>query len=209
MLLRTFTSLLVLPYLLVACSGMPEKRPEHVNAQMSQAIDVPDQAVKSFQIAINLIADGSLDEAEKALMQLTVSYPQLSGPYANLGVIYTKKGDLKKAENLFKLALVKNENNADAWNQLGVVYREDGKFKDARDAYEKALKINPNMASAYFNLGILLDLYLGDIHSAADNYRKYQALTGNQDTSVAGWLVDIDRRIKSEGRQVASDGGRP
>jgi Flp pilus assembly protein TadD len=209
MLLRTFTSLLVLPYLLVACSGMPEKRPEHVNAQMSQAIDVPEQAAKSFQIAINLIADGKLDEAEKALTELTVAYPQLSGPYANLGIIYAKKGDLKKAEDLLKQALVKNEQNADTWNQLGVVYREDGKFKDARQAYERALKINPNMASAYFNLGILLDLYLGDIYNAADNYRKYQALTGNQDSSVAGWLVDIDRRLKSEGRQVASDGGQP
>lgn len=209
MLLRIFTSVLVLPSLLVACSGMPEKRVDHVNAQMSQTIEVPEQAAKSFQAAINLVADGKLDEAEKALTELTVTYPQLSGPYANLGIVYAKKGELQKAEDMLKQALAKNEQNADAWNQLGVVYREDGKFKDARQAYERALKINPNMASAYFNLGILLDLYLGDIYNAADNYRKYQALTGNQDTSVAGWLVDIDRRLKSEGRQVASDGGQP
>ncbi|MCP5334420.1 MAG: tetratricopeptide repeat protein [Oceanospirillaceae bacterium] len=208
MLLRIFTSFCLLPLVLAGCSSVQNKPAEHINAQVGANIEVPSAAVQPFQLALNQISEGKLDEAEKNLLNLTTEFPQLSGPYANLGIIYAQKGDLKKAEEMLKTAINKNPQNADAWNELGVVYRADGQFKDSKAAYEQALKINPNLASAYFNLGILLDLYLGDIYGAADNYRKFQALTGGQNTSVAGWLVDIDRRLKAEGRQVASDGAQ-
>ena len=51
-------------------------------------------------------------------------------------------------------------------------------------------------AGAYLNLGILFDIYLQDLVKALQEYEKYQSLTQQEDSQVAGWIVDIQRRIK-------------
>ena len=45
------------------------------------------------------------------------------------------------------------------------------------------------------NLGILFDLYLQDLEQALAHYRRYQELMSEENEQVAGWIVDIERRL--------------
>ena len=84
-----------------------------------------------------------------------------------------------------------------AYNHLGIITRMQGEFQKARHSYETAINIDSEYASAYLNLGILFDIYLQDLKQALAQYEKFQTLTNNEDKTVAGWIVDIKRRLKS------------
>ena len=63
------------------------------------------------------------------------------------------------------------------------------------------IKIDSKYARAHLNLGILFDLYLQDLEKALQQYRKYQKLTSDENTQVAGWIIDIERRRQSKTTQ--------
>lgn len=192
---------------LSACSSAPKRQ---INANVeSEQIEIPAEAAQKFSLAIQTLGSGKTKQAEQQLLELTQAYPQLSGPHANLGVIYAQQENWDKAEASLKMAVQKNKKNAKAYNQLGFVYRQQGEFKQAEKAYLKAIDIDANFADAYLNMGILCDLYLGKMQRAVKYYNKYQSLQSKPNRQVAGWLVDIKRRIDSQAKnksQVASGG---
>lgn len=200
-------SVAIIALLLTACAGNTKKQ---VSANVeSEQIEIPAEAAQKFSIAIQTLGSGKTEQAEKQLLEITKTYPQLSGPHANLGVIYAQKEEWKKAEASLNTAVQKNRKNAKAFNQLGYVYRQQGDFAQAEKAYLKAISIDPNFADAYLNMGILCDLYLGKMQRAVKYYNKYQALQAKPSRQVAGWLVDINRRIGAKAKsksQVASGG---
>ena len=118
----------------------------------------------------------------------------MSGPYANLGIVYFRLGKLPEAAEALKQAIGINSACAACYNQLGVVYRQSGQFDQAREAYDQALRIDPNYAAAQLNLGILYDLYLQDFAKALQYYERYQALTSSADAQVAKWIIDLKHR---------------
>lgn len=187
---------------LVGCGSTPVKKKVAANVQ-SSVVEVPVEAAEKFKLAVNNMNDGNDDQAEKQLIELTQTYPQLSGPFANLGVLYSKRENWADAEKYLVLAAEKNHRNAKVYNQLGFNFRKQGKFDKARKAYRDALKANPNHSDTYLNLGILYDIYLGKLETAAKFYKKYQSMQHQPDSKVAGWLVDIERRIGKQQQQTA------
>ncbi|NIM22346.1 MAG: tetratricopeptide repeat protein [Candidatus Latescibacteria bacterium] len=135
-------------------------------------------------------------QAERMLLAMTRSYPELAGPYVNLGIIYYRTGRLREAELAFKEAIEISPNRADVYNHLGIVLRENGRFSEAREVYEHALQLDPLYAYARLNLGILFDLYLLDADSALHHYELYQSLASSPDEDVAKWIVDLKRRMR-------------
>lgn len=192
---------------LTACASSGKK---NITANVeSEQIEIPAEAAQKFSVAIQSMGAGKTDLAEKQLIDITKQYPQLSGPHANLGVIYSQKKEWDKAEQSLNTAVERNKRNAKAYNQLGFVYRQKGKFKEAEAAYLKAISIDPKFQDAYLNMGILSDLYLGKMERAVKYYSKYQAMQGKPNRQVAGWLVDINRRLGVQAKaksQVASGG---
>lgn len=178
---------------LTACASSGKK---NISANVeSEQIEIPAEAAQKFSVAIQTMGSGKTEQAEKQFLELAQTYPQLSGPHANLGVIYAKKKDWDKAESALTTAVERNKKNAKAYNQLGFVYRQQGRFKEAESAYLKSIAIDPSFADAYLNMGILCDLYLGKMKRAAKYYSQYQSMQGAPNRQVAGWLVDINRRI--------------
>jgi tetratricopeptide (TPR) repeat protein len=149
---------------------------------------------REFAGALRAMKLGHFPEAERALRELTRTHPDLSGPYANLGIVDFRMGRLPEAVEALKRATDINPACAACFNQLGVVYRESGQFDNAREAYDKALRIDPNYAAAQLNLGILYDLYLQDFNKALQYYERYQALTSPEDAQVAKWIIDLKHR---------------
>jgi len=152
---------------------------------------------REFADALGAMKLEHYPEAERALLGLTRAHPELSGPYANLGVVYFRQGKLSEATEALKRAIDINPGRAAYYNQLGVVYRQSGQFVQAREAYSQALRVDPNYRRAHLNLGILYDLYLQDLGKALQHYERYQALASPADAQVAKWIIDLKQRSQA------------
>lgn len=203
--MKSCNSIRILPFglacvLLVACGGMPAQQ-----APAPAAAPVPREARAQFDDALDLMREKRHDEAATALEALTQAYPDLTGPYLNLGIAYLRLQRAAEAEASIRKALEINPENAEAYNLLGLVQREAGEFDEARAAYEQALKLAPLFADVHLNLAILLDLYLGQAQAALEHYERYQEIAGTEDKQVKLWITDLKRRLPAAAPVV--DGG--
>ena len=158
------------------------------------AAPIPERATQQYAEAMRLMKSGRTSEAELEFKQLSLAYPQLSGPDANLGLIYLQSSRLTDAEAAFQSALVRNPANTAAGNELGIVERKLGKFSEAESAYQRTIAADPNYAPAYLNLGVLYDLYLAEPQKALEQFEHYLQLVGDN-KQVAGWLVELRKRV--------------
>jgi tetratricopeptide (TPR) repeat protein len=188
--------------LLISCAGsgkvVPQTEQTATSKVSAQQEKIPESAQKEYDKAIVAMKSGNIGEAKNILSNLSKAYPDLAGPYVNLGIIHFRADEIDQAEQAFRQALKVNPENAVSLNHLGIINRGKGKFEEARTDYEKALEIDPNYAYAHLNYGILLDLYLGELENALKHYKKFQELAPKKDDEVAKWIVDLERRIKRE-----------
>ena len=69
---------------------------------------------------------------------MTQSYPELPGPFTNLGLLYRKTNQLAESEAALQKATERAGWDAATWTEYGVTLRQAGKFAEARTAYESA-----------------------------------------------------------------------
>lgn len=186
--------------IIVGCAGTGDTKKEVEAGSQSQPAEpqVAPEARQVYDEALKSMRSGNNDKAKDLLLQLSKSYPTLSGPFTNLGLIYFREGKIEEAESAFQQAIKVNPKSAVSYNHLGIINRNKGNFQEAKQDYEKALKINDGYAYAHLNLGILYDLYLGDLQKALDHYNQFQNLSPQKDKEVEKWIADLQRRIKNE-----------
>jgi Flp pilus assembly protein TadD len=223
------TGLLLLAFVLSACSSSPSSAPAPTNPSAkseatsasksprgkSQDVEegaalvseepLPPEAVQQFDAAVVHMNAGDDAAAEQAFRNLASSYPKYSGALVNLGILQSKGGRLEEAEATFKAALERHATNATALNQLGIIYRKLGRFQDADQAYQQATQADPNYANAYFNLGVLCDLYLQQPERALQAYERYLELSPSPDARVNAWVNELKKRIGAEPRAARSE----
>ena len=151
------------------------------------------RATADFNRAVGVMRGGNATEAELEFKQMTLSYPNLSAPFVNLGILYRKNGHLDQSEAALKSAVERNGASAVAWNELGATQRLRGEFPDAAASYEKAIAADSNFAPAYRNLGVVSDLYLGDPERALLALERYKELTG-EERPVTSWIAELRQR---------------
>jgi tetratricopeptide (TPR) repeat protein len=150
-----------------------------------------------FGAALDLSRKNKVAEAEVAFAALTKDFPEFSGPWTNLGVIYAKSNRREQALAALTKANTLNPANVVALDWLGILYRQTGDLPRARQAYEKALQLKPDNALAHYNLAILLDVYLAKPREALPHYKEYQRLNGGPgskgpDLKVMAWIAEIE-----------------
>ena len=150
-----------------------------------------------FDRGLNLLRDGKPEAAEVLFEQLSRDQPELAGPWFNLAKIYLMREEPGAAVSALERALQANPENCDALNQMGVLARHDGRFDDAEGFYRSCLRAQPNYAAAHLNLGILYELYMGRLSEALAAYNNYQMMLPSADQQVAGWVMDLERRVAS------------
>lgn len=151
---------------------------------------------QAYDQALAQLKAGRDKEAEQALLALAQRAPELSGPYANLGMLYRRTGRTKAAIEALNRAIRLNPRRAAYYNELGILYRQEGKFDDAKQQYLKAIDADPDYALAHRNIAILYDLYLQDPKKALPHYQRYQQLLPKEDSLVTKWIIDLERRAR-------------
>jgi len=174
------------------------KQPPQAASAAHPAIKIPMDAQHQYTEALAFMKKSQDKRAIELFQVLIKKFPRLTGPYINLGIIYTRSGRKQEAETALQKAIAIKPDNAAAYNQLGILYREAGHFKKAEQTYQKALAINPDYAYAHLNLGILLDLYLQRPKQALAQYERYQKLQKKEDKQVKLWIIDLQRRLKKK-----------
>ncbi|MEO8018421.1 MAG: tetratricopeptide repeat protein, partial [Pseudomonadota bacterium] len=134
----------------------------------------PARANTEFTRALMLMRGGDPTQAILEMQVLTQSYPDLPGPYANLGILHRNANQLAESEAALARATERAPWDAQTWSEYGVTLRQAGKFPEARAAYEHATKANPSYAPAHRNLGVLLDLFLDDPVTAQADLETYK-----------------------------------
>jgi tetratricopeptide (TPR) repeat protein len=198
-------TLLLVILLLGACQSGPDKatlaKPGAAaspTVEESAAEPAPvDFNQQYYEQALAALKSGKTKRALKLLLQISNDAPDKPYVFTNMGLAHFKLQQLDLAEQAFRQAVARNNKDAVAHNHLGILQRQKGQFNEARTHYQRALAIDSDYASAHLNLGILFDIYLQDLKQALRHYQKYQVLVSEEDTQVAGWIVDIQRRLKS------------
>lgn len=155
-------------------------------------------AQRAFDAARQALAAGRTAEAERGFASLTKSDPQLSGPYANLGLIHRQAGKTAEAVAALEKAVQLSPQRPELHSQLGLAYRMHGDFAKARAAYEQAIALDAAYAPAVLNLGILHDLYLWDGERALELYDRYMQMTPGGDEQVKRWISDLRNRSQKK-----------
>lgn len=194
-----FLPLLLL--LLAACQSGPELPPPDPASETAmiedaaEAAEPVDHRQQDYEAAIAALKKGDAKQAIELLTQVSREAPEKPFVFTNLGLAHLQLNDSEQAEAAFRQALEYDDRDAVAHNHLGILQRQQGLFSDARKSYQRAIDIDDDYAGAHLNLGILFDIYLQDLDKALAQYRKYQKLIGQEDKQVAGWMVDIERRL--------------
>ncbi|VAX12947.1 hypothetical protein MNBD_GAMMA24-2036 [hydrothermal vent metagenome] len=188
--------LLLATLLLAACTSAPEKKMPQEKLTPSKLVD--NKIKREFKQALVLMQANKLPQAAEKFHDLIERYPQMTGAWANLGLLHMKAGEWKKAQYALQQALSLNSNLAPAYNYLGVVNRNLGLFRQAEQAYKKAINADPAYASAWLNLGILYDIYMNQPAQALPQYEQYQHLKNNADNKVHKWIVELKRRLPKQ-----------
>lgn len=186
---KTLLALMAGMLLLAGCSSTASR---HENAaQAGQPLP------GEYQDALDLMRSGDYGAAIPMLQDFSGKNPELAGPYINLGIAYRQMGNNDAALTALNKALELNPDNAAAHLQRGILYREAGDFQAALHAYDQALTLQPDYALAHRNIGILYDLYLQQSAQALTHYKRYLELVGEDDKTVSGWVVDLERRAST------------
>jgi Flp pilus assembly protein TadD len=178
-----------------AAAAAPVKTTEQAAAKpAAEQAPVSPAAQRAFDAARQALAAGRTAEAERGFASLTKSDPELSGPYANLGLIQRQAGKTAEAVAALEKAVQLSPQRPELHSQLGLAYRMHGDFAKARAAYEQAIALDAAYAPAVLNLGILHDLYLWEGERALELYGRYMQLTPGGDEQVKRWISDLRNR---------------
>lgn len=144
-----------------------------------------------YQQALEFMQAEKWQAASERLTRITTQQPSLSGPWLNLGITQTMRGDHANAETAFKTALDVNHRNIEAYNQLGMLYRRHGRLDEAQLVYQEALRLDPDNTNIHWNLAILYDRYLSNPSEALQHYLRYQQLTDSDDPLLQAWIAKL------------------
>ena len=121
----------------------------HALAQKTQAD--PQQLFEQGQAALNA---NSLDEAERDFRAVLKLNPQVSGAYANLGVVYMRRKQWTSALEMLHKAERLSPQVAGIRLNIGLVYYRQSDYRHAIEPFESVVRDVPDTYQARYLLGL-------------------------------------------------------
>lgn len=119
------------------------------NASAQTAEEINDEAM-------NLIAQGKINEAIEQLQKAISTDSTYAKSYVNLGFIFYTSGMQEQAISLYAKALQVDPDSPIAHNNLGAALLAAGDYRQAIGQYNAALKLDENYPEAHNNLSYAL-----------------------------------------------------
>ena len=160
---------------------------------------IPLSLVKGYDQVNHLVKKKATSSAMQLLHQLQQAHSRHSGPSYKMAGLYYRQSSFDKALAAIEKSLAIDSKNYHAHNLHGILLRSAGKFQQAKAAYLKAIALYPGFSKGHLNLAILADIYLYDLGLALKHYQQYQLIAGDKERKVAGWIIDLKRRMAKEG----------
>lgn len=176
----------------------PQIETDDVGFTISEQVRIGSDARDRYQRAMVLLGQERYAEGIALLVQVTELAADVTTPYVDLAIAYSRIGDIESARETLETAARLSPDHPLVQNELGIVYRSIGRFDAARTSYEKALAVYSGFHFARRNLAVLCDLYLADLSCAIENYRAYLNAVGD-DPDVEIWLADLENRLAQQG----------
>lgn len=141
------------------------------------------------------VEKGAFEDAYTHLQALHGVRPDMASVTARMGWMRQKQSRMEAAMTLYREAVAVDPGQRLALNNLALLERQQGRFSEARRWFEQGLQWHPDSARLHYNLAVLLELHLLELEQALAHYKRYQALRSVEDTTVAGWITDLERRV--------------
>jgi tetratricopeptide (TPR) repeat protein len=155
----------------------------------SQAVACPtdsEQARVFYNRAIELTAEGKLEEAKVLYQEAIAQDEQFCDAMDNLGHLLRSQGELEKAIEWYQRSLGASPANGTAYQNLGVVYQMRGNYQQAEFAYRRLKAIEPENPEGYYGLGLV---YLNTEQPEQAIEPLQAAITLYQEND-SPWIVD-------------------
>jgi tetratricopeptide (TPR) repeat protein len=128
--------------------------------------------------ARELVAKGSLKEAEVTLRQIIAADPNNADVRVLLGTTLVLEGVRGESVEQLTEAVRLRPGSADTHNKLGMAFSRFLDIKPAREEFEKALALDPDLAEAHVNLALIL-AQAGELGPAGEHLDRAIELQGN------------------------------
>ena len=139
---------------------------------LSQHLDVKhqDPGPKDSEDINKLIEQQKFDDAIKACLSLTETYPSSALLNINLGQCYFELGQIEPAIESYEKAIEIRPQWAVGFVMLGQIHSAQGNPDQAIENLKKAIAIEPKCAETHSNMGTALNA-IGDYEKAIKSYK--------------------------------------
>ncbi len=137
---------------------------------------------------------GRAGDAYESYLAAIALEPSYGDPYANLGLLYRRKGWYEKALAQYDKAQELQPTNATVWYNRAVALERLGRLEETVSSLETAAKLAPKYRSPIRRL-TLIWYDLGDYETAYSYARKLVYLTESDETAAAEELASANELL--------------
>ncbi len=112
----------------------------------------PSPPPDSYQVALELLRTGQVDEALVKLYEKLDQDPDFASTYYTLGKIYANKGNLEEAQHWCERAIKKDKLHPEPYYTLSMIYQQHDLLEQAVKALKKTIYLDREFVLAHFSL---------------------------------------------------------
>lgn len=117
-------------------------------------------------------------------------------PRLQLALASGARGEWELAEHWFTASVAADADLA-SYQHYAAFLSSQGRFDEAEAVHLGALEDYDDIALSHRNIGVFYELYRGDPVRALNHFKRCNELLPEADRNVAGWIADLQRRVRS------------
>lgn len=150
-----------------------------------------------FSQAVIAFQQGSWQQAERTLLEITQSWPDCKEAWYQLGELYQQQGQWQSAIEMYSRVLELDPEIQEVYFNLGVLASQNQELEMAKSYWQQALQINP----AYYQVHLMLVLLLLRLQQHPQAISQLSGLLA-QDPQSTGFVFFQARELLERGQYL-------